>query len=65
MGKPLLYGESAVRRDGARPELKHLSRDRKRNHRDSVSKQRAKAEQPKPRRKAMGLRGPPQAIDRG
>lgn len=44
----------AVKRDGERSELKHLSRDWKRNRRDSVSKRRAKAEEPKPCRKAWG-----------
>ena len=48
MGKPPLNEESGVTPDGERPELKHLSKGRKINQRDSVSKRRAKAEKPKP-----------------
>ena len=45
---PMKVGIIVRKHGGARSELKHLSRDRKRNQRDSVSKQRAKAEEPKP-----------------
>lgn len=48
MGKPPLYEEPARKRGRERSELKHLSRSWKINQRDSVSKRRANAEQPKP-----------------
>ena len=51
------YEELTRKRSGEHPELKHLSKGRKRNQRDSVSKRRANAEQPKPCRKTMGLQG--------
>jgi hypothetical protein len=58
IGKPLLYRRLCVFDTWReRPELKHLSKGRKRNRRDPVSKRRAKAGEPKPRRKALGLRG--------
>ncbi len=48
MGKPIYFYRSLeFIRGGARSELKHLSRSRKINHRDCVSKRRAKAQKPK------------------
>ncbi len=40
-----------------RPELKHLSKGRKRNCKDSVSKRRAKAEKSKPISQDIGVEG--------
>ncbi len=53
-GNPSVRRVPVLNRDGERPELKHLSKGRKINQRDSVSKRRAKAEQPKPRCKSGG-----------
>ena len=56
MGKPSLFWESVF--DGwERPELKHLSRGRKRNYKDCVSKRRAKAQKPKPWSQDRGVAG--------
>jgi hypothetical protein len=54
---PLFIEYPRLWRGRRRPELKHLSRGRKRNHRDSVSKRRAKAEQPKPISQDIGVAG--------
>ena len=69
MEKSPFYRESGVTPDGARPKLKHPSKGRKRNHRDSVSKRRANAEQPKPhvvpKGTLRGVAGPVEGLIKG
>ena len=63
-GNPL-FMRTPAKRGGERPELKHLNKGRKINHRDSVSKRRANAEQPKPKSQDLGVAGQAEGLTDG
>ncbi len=65
-GNPsIISGDPDVMSGGVPPELKHLSKGRKRNQRDSVSSGERKRNSLNPERNRRGLQGPAYGIYRG